>query len=166
MSAEQWEQVKTLYGAAVELDSSSRDDFLRCNAIDPVVSGEVRRLLKENDDLGSFLSHSAVPSLQLSSNPVEKHLVPGCVLAERFCIVAFIAAGGMGEVYEAEDLELKENLAIKTIRPEMLEHNDALTRFKCEVQLARKVTHPKSAGYSIFSGIRISGEMVRTAVPS
>lgn len=48
----------------------------------------------------------------------------------------------MGEVYEAEDLALKETLAIKTIRHEVLRQNNALARFKREVHLARKVTHP------------------------
>jgi tetratricopeptide (TPR) repeat protein len=48
----------------------------------------------------------------------------------------------MGEVYEAEDLELGENVALKTIRAEIVEDPHALERFKTEVHLARKVTHP------------------------
>ena len=40
----------------------------------------------------------------------------GDVVAERYRIVRFIARGGMGEVYEAEDLELRERVALKTIR--------------------------------------------------
>jgi serine/threonine protein kinase/tetratricopeptide (TPR) repeat protein len=54
----------------------------------------------------------------------------------------FIARGGMGEVYEVEDLELKERVALKTVRWDVA--RDALTveRFKREIQLARKVTHP------------------------
>ena len=38
------------------------------------------------------------------------------LVADRFRIVRFVAGGGMGEVYEAEDLELHENVALKTIR--------------------------------------------------
>jgi tetratricopeptide (TPR) repeat protein len=47
----------------------------------------------------------------------------------------------MGEVYEAEDLELRENVAVKTVR---LDQGDpqALDRFRREVQLARRITHP------------------------
>jgi serine/threonine-protein kinase len=71
-----------------------------------------------------------------------KRFEPEEILAERFRIVSFIAAGGMGEVYEAEDLALKENLALKTIRSEVLQHTNALARFKQEVHLARRVTHP------------------------
>ena len=49
----------------------------------------------------------------------------------------------MGEVYEAEDLELREHVAIKLIRPEVLAiYADAPERFKREVRLAKQVTHP------------------------
>ncbi|NTV80297.1 MAG: serine/threonine protein kinase, partial [Candidatus Aminicenantes bacterium] len=56
----------------------------------------------------------------------------------------FIARGGMGEVYEAEDLELRESVALKTVRAEIAADSRALERFKTEVHLARKVTHPSA----------------------
>ena len=39
----------------------------------------------------------------------------GDVVAYRFRMVRFLAKGGMGELYEAEDLELHERVALKTI---------------------------------------------------
>src|SRR5215813_2390305 len=66
----------------------------------------------------------------------------GELLAGRFRIIRFIAAGGMGEVYEAHDLELGEHVAIKAIHSEILEKSSSITLFKREVNLARKVTHP------------------------
>ena len=48
----------------------------------------------------------------------------------------------MGELYEAEDIELGERVALKTIRPEIAADERAHQRFRREVQLARKVTHP------------------------
>ncbi len=75
----------------------------------------------------------------------------GLVLAERFKIARFIARGGMGEVYEALDLELGEPVALKTIRPDIAEDPMALARFKREIQLARRVTHPNvSRMFDIF----------------
>ena len=47
----------------------------------------------------------------------------------------------MGEVYEAEDLELQERVALKTLR-EDLAGDAILARFKQELQLARRITHP------------------------
>ena len=48
----------------------------------------------------------------------------------------------MGEVYEAEDLELSERIAIKTIREDIAADERVNQRFRREVQLARKITHP------------------------
>jgi serine/threonine protein kinase/tetratricopeptide (TPR) repeat protein/TolB-like protein len=69
-------------------------------------------------------------------------LAPGDVIAQRYKVARFIARGGMGEVYEADDLELRERVALKTVRPEAARDTLAVERFKREIQLARKVTHP------------------------
>jgi serine/threonine protein kinase/tetratricopeptide (TPR) repeat protein len=66
----------------------------------------------------------------------------GQILAGRFRILRFVARGGMGEVYEAEDLELNERVALKTVRFEMADNEHTIERFKREIQLGRKVTHP------------------------
>jgi tRNA A-37 threonylcarbamoyl transferase component Bud32/tetratricopeptide (TPR) repeat protein len=67
---------------------------------------------------------------------------PDEVVAGRFKILRFVARGGMGEVYEAEDLELKERIALKAVRLEMAQHGRSVDRFRREIQLARRVTHP------------------------
>ncbi len=65
----------------------------------------------------------------------------GDLLCERFRVVRFIARGGMGELYEAEDVALGERVALKTIRPEIASDERVHQRFRREVQLARRVTH-------------------------
>jgi tetratricopeptide (TPR) repeat protein/TolB-like protein len=67
---------------------------------------------------------------------------PGTLISGRFRVVRFIARGGMGELYQAADLELNEHVALKTIRPEIAADERTNQRFKREVQLARKITHP------------------------
>jgi tetratricopeptide (TPR) repeat protein len=63
-------------------------------------------------------------------------------VAHRYRVNRFLARGGMGEVYEAEDTELHIRVALKTLRAE-LSHDDALLwRFRREIALARRVTHP------------------------
>jgi serine/threonine protein kinase/tetratricopeptide (TPR) repeat protein len=74
--------------------------------------------------------------------PAALHVAEGDVLANRFRVVRFIGRGGMGDVYEAEDLELGERVALKTVRPEIAHLDGAIDRFRREIQLARKVTHP------------------------
>jgi tetratricopeptide (TPR) repeat protein len=73
---------------------------------------------------------------------VTRPLEPGVVLGDRYRVVRFVAQGGMGEVYEAEDLQLGERVALKRLRPEVARSRRAIERFKREIQLARRVTHP------------------------
>jgi tRNA A-37 threonylcarbamoyl transferase component Bud32/tetratricopeptide (TPR) repeat protein len=73
--------------------------------------------------------------------PSRPRMAEGELVAGRYRIVRFVAQGGMGEVYEAEDCELGEHVALKTIREETRDEI-AEERFKREIQLSRKVTHP------------------------
>ena len=66
----------------------------------------------------------------------------GELLAGRYRILRLIGRGGMGEVYEAEDLELRAPVALKLVLPEIAAQPEILDRFKREVLLARQVTHP------------------------
>jgi hypothetical protein len=66
----------------------------------------------------------------------------GALVAARYRVVRFIAEGGMGEVYEAEDQMLGASIALKTIRAEIASHPRMLERFRREIVFARKVTHP------------------------
>jgi len=51
----------------------------------------------------------------------------------------------MGEVYRARDRELDEEVALKIIRSELADEPEAVERFRREVKLARRVTHPNVA---------------------
>ena len=66
----------------------------------------------------------------------------GTLLVDRYRVVRFLARGGMGEVYEAEDLELRTRVALKTLRRELASDDGALERFRREILLSRRVTHP------------------------
>jgi TolB-like protein len=66
----------------------------------------------------------------------------GELLQKRFKVLRFIAKGGAGEVYEAQDLELRCPVALKVARPEVTGNENAMERFRREIALARQVTHP------------------------
>ncbi|HEX6533725.1 MAG TPA: protein kinase [Gemmatimonadaceae bacterium] len=69
-------------------------------------------------------------------------LATGQLFAERFEIVEIIGSGGMGTVYRARDRELGEDIALKVIRPTLLEGDSTLReRFKSEIRLARRISH-------------------------
>lgn len=74
--------------------------------------------------------------------PESPVFLPSEVVAGRFRVVRLLGRGGMGEIYEVEDLELGERVAIKTLRPRLAASDSALALFRNEIQLARRVTHP------------------------
>ncbi len=89
-------------------------------------------------------SVSATTPSAIPRRPEEPGFAPGETLAGRYRVAGFIARGGMGEVYEVDDLELRERVALKTVRPEVARDTFAVERFRREIQLARKVTHPNA----------------------
>jgi eukaryotic-like serine/threonine-protein kinase len=67
----------------------------------------------------------------------------GSVFAARYEILSVLGTGGMGIVYKARDLELDDLVAIKMLRGQGLSTDSALLeRFKREIRLARRITHP------------------------
>jgi len=66
----------------------------------------------------------------------------GDLVSNRFRIVSLLGAGGMGEVYEADDLVLHERVALKTLSSPKASEERAAERLKREIALARRVTHP------------------------
>ncbi|MCB9834205.1 MAG: serine/threonine protein kinase [Planctomycetes bacterium] len=67
---------------------------------------------------------------------------PGHLLGRRYRIIDLLGRGGMGEVYRAEDLELREDVALKFLPPLLASDWRALDRLRAEVRTARKVSHP------------------------
>jgi tRNA A-37 threonylcarbamoyl transferase component Bud32 len=79
---------------------------------------------------------------QLSSSIAERATLPvATVLADRYCLVRFLGRGGMGTVYEAEDIELERRVALKTLSPDLAGNLRMVGRLKREAQLASRVTH-------------------------
>lgn len=60
----------------------------------------------------------------------------------RYRIRREIGSGGMGHVYAAFDEELRETVAIKIIRPDLVDDDELVERFKREVRIARQIHHP------------------------
>jgi serine/threonine protein kinase/Flp pilus assembly protein TadD len=141
MDPETWYRVKELVADALERPPSERAAFLRqaCST-DEALRQEADRLIENYERAGDFLSQSPFYLAAALSTPSV--FVPGDLLAERFRVVQLLGRGGMGEVYEAEDLRVSgERIALKILRPEISGNEEHLARFRREMQLARRVTH-------------------------
>jgi len=64
------------------------------------------------------------------------------LLAGRYRLDYQIAAGGIGEVWQAEDLVLDRPVAVKLLRAEYAEHAETHARFRYEARHAASLTHP------------------------
>jgi serine/threonine protein kinase/class 3 adenylate cyclase len=63
--------------------------------------------------------------------------------AGRYEILQELGVGGMGVVYKVHDQETGEVLALKVLRTDIASDAVAMERFKNELRVARRITHPK-----------------------
>ena len=90
-------------------------------------------------------------------------LTPGTILADRYRLEQQIGQGGSGVVFRATDLELSEEIALKIFKLAS-EDEQALARFRQELQLSRQLVHPNIARlfeFGVYRGCRfISMELL------
>ena len=134
MTAVHWSQVKELFSRCLNVPADKRPELLAETTCAPTVRAEVMRLLLHQENLDPKFMESLFP-------PQPAILADGTVLSERFRIVRLLGQGGMGAVYEAMDGELSETVALKTLNI-VGQPAESFARFRRELQLARRVTHP------------------------
>lgn len=140
MTAERWARIRQLFDGAKEQPPSLREQYLQAQSSgDEELRDEALAMLHNEEEPGALLDISLVGRALVRPSVDAQLLRPGQILAGRYRIIRPIGAGGMGEVYQAEDLDLGATIAIKTMR---LDGAAELVRFKREIQLARTVTHP------------------------
>src|SRR5271155_2985910 len=97
----------------------------------------------------------------------EGRFLPGRLIAGRYRIIALLGKGGMGEVYRADDLTLGQPVALKFLPDEAARDQALLERFKNEVRIARRVSHPNVCrvydvgdmdGHTFFTMEYVDGE--------
>jgi serine/threonine-protein kinase len=112
MTAERWAQIRQLYDAAQEQPTAGREAFVHGQASgDPELCQEALAMLRNSGEDGGLLDISLFGRQWVRPAAVARTLRIGQTLAGRYRILRPIGAGGMGEVYEAEDIELGARVA-------------------------------------------------------
>ncbi len=127
---DRYRQVKELFTELLEVDPTARGARLReIESKDPALAEEVRSLLEADET-------EAGPRLEALC--IEHHLGP-------YRLIRRLGAGGMGEVFLAEQSEpVRRRVAIKLVRGD-LDSQEVLTRFEGERQALALMGHPAIA---------------------
>ncbi len=70
----------------------------------------------------------------------------GTTFAGRYEIIEELGKGGMGKVYRAEDKNLKQEVALKLIKPEIAKDRKTIERFRNELKVTRNIRHKNVCG--------------------
>ncbi|MCJ7581900.1 MAG: serine/threonine protein kinase [Candidatus Aminicenantes bacterium] len=107
----------------------------------------------DNPDSQKFCGECATPlpgiqdaiHTKTLETPTEE-LTRGSVFAGRYEIIEELGKGGMGRVYRVEDTKLKQEVALKLIKPEIASDKKTIERFRNELKLARNIRHKNVCG--------------------
>ncbi|HXV13999.1 MAG TPA: protein kinase, partial [Candidatus Krumholzibacteria bacterium] len=88
---------------------------------------------------------------------MTKTLQPEDVIAQ-YRVVGPLGAGGMGEVYLAQDQSLERNVALKVLPPDLVRSEDRVRRFVQEAKSASSLNHP-----NIVTIYEIGNEKVKSS---
>ncbi len=170
MKPDRWQKVEEVYHAALERPRAERAALLleTCGD-DELLRREVESLLAQYERSGAFLEEPAwkaaailaenqdsEPSPQANpSPPPESQVDLTGTTVGRFVVRARLGAGGMGEVYLADDSKLKRRVALKRVPPRLQSDEQYRQRLLKEAERASALNHEHIA--AIYDVIEAQG---------
>ncbi len=142
MTPEQWQRVESVLQQALDQAPGDRASFVNdvCGD-DEQLLAEANTLIKAYEQAGDFIEQPAITqdAHVLIGDEVEAKL--GSTIGP-YKILERLGAGGMGEVYLAEDERLARLVALKILPAYFASDVERLRRFQREARAASALNHP------------------------
>jgi len=139
MKPERWQQIKGLLQSALKHEARERAAFLDQACADPALRVEVESLIASHEQAEGFIESPAFEVM--ADSLAENESVIGRSLGT-YEVIARLGAGGMGEVYLAEDTRLGRKVALKMLPASLTTEDERVRRFQQEARAASALNHP------------------------
>jgi soluble lytic murein transglycosylase-like protein len=167
-----WKKVEAVLQEALDRPAHERSRFLEQADLNEELRIEAASLIAAHESAGDFIEQ---PALVLDAHVILDHRAAKNIGAEigPYRILQFLGAGGMGEVYLAEDNRLKRRLALKLLPAYFAADDERLARFQREAQTASALNHPniltihevgESEGVRFIATEFIDGETIQELI--
>jgi serine/threonine protein kinase len=143
VKTERWSEVERLYHAALERKPEERSAFLRekCGE-DEGLRREVESLLAYQQESEDFIESPALDvAAKIMARNQSASVISGQMI-RHYRVVSRIGAGGMGEVYLADDTRLERKVALKFLPTHFTQDKRYLKRFEQEARAVAALSHP------------------------
>jgi len=137
-----WQEVERIYHLTLEREASERSTFLvQACAGDETLQREVESLLRYEPHAQSFIE---APAFEVAARIIagEHSPIRAGDRFNQYRILSMLGAGGMGEVYLAEDTSLRRNVALKFLPAILTKDKAHLRRFEVEARAVAALSHP------------------------
>jgi len=142
MIPDRWQRVEAVFQEALDRPPQERASFLEqaCHG-DAELKSETATLIAAHDQAGDFIEQPAlVHDARVIFNETAAENIGREIGAYR--LVDRLGAGGMGEVYLAEDHRLDRLVALKLLPVHFASDDERLARFQREARAASALNHP------------------------
>ena len=141
MKSDDNDRIVQLWQEALELHPDLRTAFLveQCNG-DEELHREVEDLLQYENSVSKIFDKTAM-EIVAQDFATDNALAAGQTIGH-YRIIKQLGKGGMGEVWLAEDLKLKRNVALKFLPQLFTANPEHLRRFEQEARAASALNHP------------------------